>query len=699
MQFQTSEFNKMTLIKAAAALVVIISVLIASSISVWFAASNAAYGGALDAYESWSEQLCANAGARAEKQGIDISSIDYAAAQRLLADDFGGFEGAFIVTEAGGGRIIYCSSDIFTQSMESYGVTLPGDGSAAFIVNAGGKNYAVALTGFSDGYYIGGYIDYTAGVETFSRLNTSLTAVSVVSAVIIVAAFVVYVVLTGLSERGHKYRYKFVTDVEGRILSANKNFKTDFPQTARIFDNVAHFDGNKLNAIKLGSFEEEVFLACAVKKTSGGKIKISADELGMPYNAQATQPREMMREAYISFLPRGKAFLLGIVNLSNLHNIKDMFGRDFAENVHKIIYDKLAKRFSYIYDLDIYHIGVLFPDGKQYAIIMQDLKDIVTDLNQSIKIDSNIVNMSVKCGFAICDNAMEQRSFEYAMTAADSALIRAQKDKLKNYYIFHGSEIKQYAKYFFNYDLRQMLKDNLFEMEYQPQYSIREERVVGFEALFRIKKSANLAVNIFDLISYAERSGNMMVLGDFIFNTSMRFAKRLEGKGVKLSLNVSPVQLMQAGFCDNFLDIYNQYDLQPGSICVEITESFLVQNFDDAVQKLQVLRENGIEIHLDDFGTRYSSLLYLKKLPASVIKIDREFVIDIDSNDFDRSITKMIVNICKEQNLISISEGVETRAQYDVLKEIGVDIIQGFLIGKSMPADDALRFVEEFKLK
>lgn len=695
MQFQTSEFNKMTLMKAAVALVIIISVMIASALSVWFAATDAAYDGALGAYSEWSGALCEEVRARA---GEGDSAVDAAKAEELFGGDYNGFEGALFVTEAGGGRIIYCSSGILVRSMEEYGFSLPSEGSASAVVNEGEKSYAVALTKYSDNYYVGGYIDFTESANALSKLQISLTAVSVTAAVIVIAAFVGYVLLTGLNERGHKYRYRFVTDIEGRILSSNKNFKHDFPQTARIFDNVAHFDPDKLNAIKLGSFEDELFLACAVKKTPRGKIKISADELGMPYNAQATQPREMMREAYTSFLPRGKAFLLGIIYLNNLHNIKDMFGRDFAENVHKLIYDKISKRFSYIYDLDIYHIGVLFPDGKQYAVIMQDLKDIVGDLNQSIKIESNIVNMSVKCGFAICDNAMEQRSFEYAMTAADSALTRAQKDKLKNYYIFHGSEIKQYASYFFNYDLRQMLQDNLFEMEYQPQYGIKEGRVVGFEALFRVKKSANLAVNIFDLISYAERSGNMMVLGDFIFNTSMRFAKRMEGKNVKVSLNVSPVQLMQAGFCDNFLEIYNQYDLQPGSICVEITESFLVQNFDDAVQKLQVLREKGIEIHLDDFGTRYSSLLYLKKLPVSVIKIDREFVIDIDTNDFDRSITKMIVNICKEQQLVSISEGVETRAQYDVLKEIGVDVIQGWLIGKSMPADDALRFVDDFKL-
>ena len=699
MQFQPSELNRMTLLKAVASLVIIISVLIVGAVSVWFSAQSAAYDAALGAYVGWNENLCEKVKSRAAENNIGFGSLDAASAETLFGGDYNGFNGALVVTEAGGGRIIYSSSDVFADNIGSYGVTLPEEGTEVFEVGAGGKYYAVAATGLGEGMYLCGYMDFTASVQAFSGFKTAVIAVFTVSAVLIIGAFAAYVILTGINERGHKYRYKLQTDSEGRILKSNKNFKQDFPQTVRIYDNVAHFDEGKLNAIKLNSFEDEQFLACAAKRTTSGKIKISADALGMPYNAQATQPREMMREMYVSLLPRGKAFLLGIIFIANLHNIKDMFGRDFAEDVHHIIYEKIAKRFKYIYDLDIYNIGVIFPNGKEYEVLMQDLKDIVADLNQYIKIENNVVNMSVKCGFAVCDNTMEQRSFEYAMTAADAALTRTEKEKLKNYYIFRGSEIKQFAKYFFNYDLRQMLKDNLFEMEYQPQYSIAEQRVVGFEALFRVKKSANLAVNIFDLISYAERSGNMMVIGDFIFNTAMSFAKRLENKDIKLSLNVSPVQLMQAGFCDNFLEIYDQYDLKPGSLCVEITESFLVQNFDDAVQKLEVLREHGIEIHLDDFGTRYSSLLYLKKLPVSVIKIDREFVIDIGSNDFDKSITSMIVNICKEQNLMSISEGVETREQYDILKSIGVDIIQGWLIGKSMPADAALKFADEFKLK
>ena len=419
----------------------------------------------------------------------------------------------------------------------------------------------------------------------------------------------------------------------------------------------------------------------------------------MPYDAQATQPRDMMREVYNSILPKGKPFLIGIINFTDLPNINEMFGQEFTERVHSKLYEKIAQRFTYLYVLDIYTIGVLFPDGKDYDILLQDLRGIVDSYNEPIKIDENILNIKVKCGFAICDHTMAQRDFEYAMTSADAALRRALQDDRKDHYLFQGTDIKAYAKFFFDYDIRQMLEDNMFEMEYQPQYGIKEKRIVGFEALFRVKKKANVFVNIFDLISYAERSGYMVLLGEYIFDTAMRFAKRVEDKNVTVSLNVSPVQLMQAGFCENFLEIYNRYDLKPGVVCVEITESFLVENFEYAVKKLEILREHGIEVHLDDFGTRYSSLLYLKKLPVQVIKIDREFVIDVTENELDHSITEMIVGLCNKHELRCIAEGVETRAQFTALEKMGVDIIQGWLIGKSLPAADAMRLIDDFELK
>ena len=244
-----------------------------------------------------------------------------------------------------------------------------------------------------------------------------------------------------------------------------------------------------------------------------------------------------------------------------------------------------------------------------------------------------------------------------------------------------------------------MLSEGAFEMEYQPQYNIKEARVEGFEALFRVKKSWNVNVDTFSFITYAERTGAMVQLGDFIFDTGMKFAKSIEGKNVSVSLNVSPVQLMQAGFIENFLRIYRKYDLQPGSVCVEITESFLMTNFEETLKKLTVLTQQGILVHLDDFGTEYSSLLYIKKLPISTIKIDKGFVKDVLESRESQAIIKFITNIAKLINGTTICEGVETCKEFDMLNYLGCDTIQGWLISKSLKPDVAAKFIDEFDYK
>lgn len=243
-----------------------------------------------------------------------------------------------------------------------------------------------------------------------------------------------------------------------------------------------------------------------------------------------------------------------------------------------------------------------------------------------------------------------------------------------------------------------MLKNGDFDLEYQPQYSVKQNKIVAFEALFRAKKRVQLKASTFDIISYAERSGYMVMLGDFIFNMGMRFAKSIEGTGVGVSLNVSPIQLMQAGFVDNFLKLVRKYDLQPDAISLEITESFLMTTFDETLKKLQILRANGIGLHLDDFGTAYSTFLYLKRLPITAIKIDRSFIQDISVNKYSELITDMMLNISNKLELSSICEGVETLDQLEVLEKLGCDVIQGYLISKSVDGERARDMIGKFKL-
>ena len=155
-----------------------------------------------------------------------------------------------------------------------------------------------------------------------------------------------------------------------------------------------------------------------------------------------------------------------------------------------------------------------------------------------------------------------------------------------------------------------------------------------------------------------------------------------------LSLNISAIQYKRHEFIDNLMSIIRKYDVNPNDIELEITESVLIDNFIEMTEKLHVLREYGLRISLDDFGTGYSSLSYLKGLPIDTLKIDKSFVDTMLTDKNARIIMDSIVYMVKKLGFETIAEGVETQEQFDYLKSIECDCIQGYLLGKPLPGDE-----------
>ncbi|MBP5242441.1 MAG: EAL domain-containing protein, partial [Clostridia bacterium] len=615
-----------------------------------------------------------------------------------------GFEG--IVLTSDGGRIIYPSTratltklDISTGYIERK--NLPEEGTLTRLV--ANEKYVLSLTKIAGTqYYIGGYADFSEESAAISSLSMQIIIMAAILSGLTVALIIAGVYLTG-GVGTASATYELTTDGDGRILKANKAFREQFPGINEIAERINRFDEQEVYPIKIVQDEEEHILTCSVNRRSNGTILVTANKLTIPYGTDMqTERRESMENLYKTFVKK-KRVLLGEV-FFDLHDIKTMFGREFSEQVRAILVKRVHEKLRKVYEIDNYHVGVLFPDGRELDIVLRDLPDYVEYFNQPVRVADNLVNVPVKCGFAISDKAMESRSYEYAMTAVEAALKRCREAKYQdgeppaNYYVYQEAQKRLYAKYFFKIDIRKMLANDDFELEYQPQYSVKNGRIIAFEALFRVKKRVQVKASTFEVISYAERSGFMVLLGDFIFNTGMRFAKTVEGMGVSVSLNVSPVQLMQAGFVDNFLQIYRKYDLKPGAISLEITESFLMSTFDETLKKLEILRSHGIDFHLDDFGTAYSSFLYLKQLPISAIKIDRSFIKDICENRYSELISGMILGIANQLDLGSICEGVETMDQLRRVVSLGGDVIQGYLVSKSVDGEKAREMITSFHL-
>ena len=248
-------------------------------------------------------------------------------------------------------------------------------------------------------------------------------------------------------------------------------------------------------------------------------------------------------------------------------------------------------------------------------------------------------------------------------------------------------------------DLATAVENGEFVMYYQPQVSLETNKITGFEALIRWNNPKYQKTSPQVYIELAEKSGHIIDIGNFVIKDVFKAAKIMEEHDIHISINVSPAQLFQAGFTTNLLEEFERNELKVGSIAIEITETFLMENFKLIVDKLNILKNRGFSIHLDDFGTGYSSMLYLKQLPIDTIKTDREFIKSISGDASSQSIVNCIVDLAKSLDLKVVSEGVETDDQKRILKNMKVDTIQGYLISKPIVFDEALKLVEQYNKK
>ncbi|MGN1103396.1 MAG: EAL domain-containing protein [Candidatus Coproplasma sp.] len=629
--------------------------------------------------------------------------------QRVLTtcSSNGGFDEYAIITlyETTDGKVIYSDSPYFTEGQVLSEIGLVNN--AVSVVTVSEKTLVCAPISLGNyGYGIICASDFSESQANIDSIISNVVALLIVFGVLVCAIFIGYAYSTVKRESTVLFRYKATLTKTGAIISRNNSFRADYSSIKEI-KSPESIDHRNFTLIPLSTDkgEDSLLAVRAIRSAKGIKLyggKVSNANSFIQSASETTSggmSTSSLSTVFETFVKKGKRTLIGVLLIGKLDQIKTLFGKQTALEVQKIILNKTKEKFTYAFELDFGYIGVAYPDGKKLDILMTDLNDIFSYINEPLKVDVNLFTLDMKGGFAMCDETMNPRTFDHAFKAAEAACHRAIDTKVADYIVYHESQKKLYTSYLVTFDIKQMLSEGAFEMEYQPQYSIKEARVEGFEALFRVKKSWNVNVDTFSFITYAERTGAMIQLGDFIFDTGMQFAKSIEGKNVSVSLNVSPVQLMQAGFIDSFLRIYRKYDLKPGAICVEITESFLMTNFEETLKKLTVLTQQGILVHLDDFGTEYSSLLYIKKLPISTIKIDKEFVKDVLNSKESQSIIKFITNIAKLLNGTTICEGVETCKEFDMLNYLGCDTIQGWLISKSLKPEAAAKFIDEFDYK
>ncbi|WP_051906371.1 EAL domain-containing protein [Methylomarinum vadi] len=273
---------------------------------------------------------------------------------------------------------------------------------------------------------------------------------------------------------------------------------------------------------------------------------------------------------------------------------------------------------------------------------------------------------------------------------ADTALYQA-KAQGRNHFQFFRQEMQEAAhqRLQMEKELHAALASNQLQLYYQPQLNA-EGGVIGAEALIRWHHPEKGPISPEQFISIAEECGLILKLGRWVLQTAILQMSTWLDNGIMtprqtLSINISPKQFKQETFVDEVSMIIRQYNLPPGTIILEITENLLLTDINDIIDKMRQLKEIGVDFSIDDFGTGYSSLVYLKRLPLGELKIDKNFVDDINHDVNDRVIIETIIAMAKHMKLQVIAEGVETREQIDFLKMQGCHHYQGYYFSKPLP--------------
>ncbi len=332
--------------------------------------------------------------------------------------------------------------------------------------------------------------------------------------------------------------------------------------------------------------------------------------------------------------------------------------------------------------------------GDEFAIVQtaakseDDVTDLVTRVFDSIRTPFECLGHQVSTDASI-GIALAPRhgvDLDQILKNADLAMYAAKSAGRRTYRFFEpdmDAQVK--TRRMLEMDLRQAIIDRSFEVYYQPSVSLKDNSIVGCEALLRWRHSERGLISPAEFIPIAEDTGLINQLGEWVLTTACAEAATWPD-GIKLAVNVSPVQFKSGTLALKIVAALAASGLAAHRLELEITEAVLIRDDEAALAILHQLRAIGVRIALDDFGTGYSSLSYLQRFPFDKIKIDRCFVNDIVEPDGSSCIVQAVVNIAAARHMTTTAEGVETQQQQELLRALGCAEMQGYLFSPAKPA-------------
>ena len=389
-----------------------------------------------------------------------------------------------------------------------------------------------------------------------------------------------------------------------------------------------------------------------------------------------------------------------MIDIDDFHKINDGMGMIYGDDMIKQLGSVLEglcneKVFACHLNSDIYAMAIYDPKGKDTPAGVHEA--ITKRLSAPFYFSGDkSVRITVTIGVAEYPEAAD-----HALDLMNCAEIVTLKGKSlgKDSFVYFDQPILK--EFMLGLELESKLKDavihNQFELYYQPQFYCGNKKLRGFEALLRLKNTERqISPSVF--IPVAEKNGEIIPIGNWVVEEAIKqygYWKSVFDCHFILSINVSARQFNQEDFVTRLFDALERYHVAPYDIELEMTESILIEDFSSVSDKMKLLGNKGVRISLDDFGTGFSSLSYLKKLPINTLKIDKSFIDTLLLDSTTRIITDSIVGMVRSLGFESIAEGVEEEQQYKYLHAIGCDVIQGYLFGKPLNAEGVEKLLRQ----
>jgi diguanylate cyclase (GGDEF)-like protein len=392
----------------------------------------------------------------------------------------------------------------------------------------------------------------------------------------------------------------------------------------------------------------------------------------------------------------GDCFALMFIDLDGFKPVNDAFGHHMGDLLLREVALRLRE--------DLRSQDTLARIGGDEFVLLVQLSEQIDALNlaarqvgliaRPFRVAEHDLQISASIGIALFPGNGQSAS-ELLMNA-DAAMYHA-KNAGKNGYSFFDASMNSNARKQLQLlqDLRNAVEHQQFSLHYQPKFDAANGRPVGAEALLRWEHPTQGMLLPDKFIELAEKTGLIIPIGEWVLNEACRQMREwyvMGYTGWRIAVNLSAIQFCHAGLVQSVARALARHHLPANSLTLEITETTAMSDADASMTVLQELSEMGVDLSIDDFGTGYSSLMYLKRLPANELKIDRGFVRDLEHDSDDAAIVSAIVALGQALGLRIVAEGVETGSQQDFLTQLGCDSLQGYLLGHPLPAE---RFMVE----